>query len=45
LFKAPQAVDYNDGISVAEDSSDFISEEKDANREVKEIVQENTHDS
>jgi serine/threonine protein kinase len=41
LFKAPQAVDYNDGISVAEDSS----EEKDANREVKEIVQENTHDS
>nr|TKS05882.1 PTI1-like tyrosine-protein kinase [Populus alba] len=45
LFKAPQAVDYNDGISVAEDSSDFISEEKDANREVKEIVQENTHES
>ncbi|XP_041001064.1 PTI1-like tyrosine-protein kinase At3g15890 isoform X1 [Juglans microcarpa x Juglans regia] len=29
LFKSPQAADYNDGASVAEDSSDFISEERD----------------
>ncbi|KAG2723110.1 hypothetical protein I3843_02G135400 [Carya illinoinensis] len=29
LFKSPQAADYNDGASFAEDSSDFISEEKD----------------
>ncbi|KAF9685098.1 hypothetical protein SADUNF_Sadunf03G0019000 [Salix dunnii] len=44
LFKAPPAVDCNDGIFVAEDSSEFISEEKDANPEVREIVNENTHD-
>ncbi|XP_065866569.1 PTI1-like tyrosine-protein kinase At3g15890 [Euphorbia lathyris] len=28
LFKIPQPADYNDGVSIAEDSSDFISEEK-----------------
>ena len=44
LFKPPPAVDCNDGIFVAEDSSEFISEEKDANREAREIVNENTHD-
>ncbi|KAL9368371.1 hypothetical protein Peur_039570 [Populus x canadensis] len=46
MFKAPQAADFDDEeISIAENSSDFISEEKDVNREVKEIVQENTHNS
>ncbi|KAJ6947619.1 PTI1-like tyrosine-protein kinase [Populus alba x Populus x berolinensis] len=46
MFKAPQAADFDDDeISIAENSSDFISEEKDVNREVKEIVQENTHNS
>ncbi|KAJ6715367.1 hypothetical protein OIU85_026830 [Salix viminalis] len=44
MFKAPQAA-AADEISIAESSSDFISEEKDINREVKEIVQENTHNS
>ncbi|KAG7998064.1 hypothetical protein I3843_01G240200 [Carya illinoinensis] len=34
LFKPPQAADYNDGASVAEDSSDFISEEKDSKPEI-----------
>lgn len=33
LFKNLHPTDYNDGISLAEDSSDFISEEKDTNRE------------
>ena len=33
LFKAPRAADYNDGTSVAEDSSDFISEEKELKEE------------
>ncbi|KAG6792465.1 hypothetical protein POTOM_001615 [Populus tomentosa] len=46
MFKAPQAADFDDEeISIAENSSDFISEEKDVNREVKEIGQENTHNS
>jgi serine/threonine protein kinase len=46
MFKAPQAADFDDKeISIAENSLDFISEEKDMNREVKEIVQENTHNS
>ncbi|KAJ4845515.1 hypothetical protein Tsubulata_013037 [Turnera subulata] len=45
LFKAPQAADYTDGVSVAEDSSDFISEEKDVKQELKEIQQEITHHS
>ncbi|XP_018844118.2 PTI1-like tyrosine-protein kinase At3g15890 [Juglans regia] len=35
LFKSLQAADYNDGASVAEDSSDFISEEKDFKPEKK----------
>ncbi|KAJ6711450.1 hypothetical protein OIU79_007820 [Salix purpurea] len=47
MFKAPQpaAAAADDEISIAENSSDFISEEKDMNQEVKEIVQENTHNS
>ncbi|KAF9690154.1 hypothetical protein SADUNF_Sadunf01G0166300 [Salix dunnii] len=46
MFKAPQAAAAADEeISIAESSSDFISEEKDVNREVEEIVQENTHNS
>ncbi|KAB5574339.1 hypothetical protein DKX38_001533 [Salix brachista] len=46
MFKAPQAAAAAaDEISIAENSSDFISEEKDMNQEVKEIVQENTHNS
>ncbi|KAL3610817.1 hypothetical protein D5086_001837, partial [Populus alba] len=46
MFKAPQAADFDgEEISISENSSDFISEEKDVNREVKEIVQENTHNS
>ncbi|XP_015870433.2 PTI1-like tyrosine-protein kinase At3g15890 [Ziziphus jujuba] len=36
LFKSPLAADYNDGQSAAEDSSDFISEEKDLKQELKE---------
>lgn len=36
LFKSLLAADYNDGESAAEDSSDFISEEKDLKLEVKE---------
>lgn len=44
LFNGPKAGEYNDGLSVAEDSSDFISEDKDKNKEVKEeITAENTH--
>ncbi|XP_021672392.2 PTI1-like tyrosine-protein kinase At3g15890 [Hevea brasiliensis] len=39
LFRVSQPADYNDGVSVAEDSSDFISEEKDPRQEVKEIGQ------
>ncbi|KAJ9190017.1 hypothetical protein P3X46_001254 [Hevea brasiliensis] len=39
LFTAPQPADYNDGVSVAEDSSDFISEERDPRQELKEIGQ------
>ncbi|KAI4329349.1 hypothetical protein L6164_021622 [Bauhinia variegata] len=35
LFRIPQAVDYNDGTSAAEDSSDFISEEKEPKHELK----------
>lgn len=45
LFKAPQAADYNDGLSVAEDSSDFITEEKDVKQELKEIGHENIQNS
>ncbi|XP_011009892.1 PREDICTED: PTI1-like tyrosine-protein kinase At3g15890 [Populus euphratica] len=46
MFKAPQAADFDDEErSIAENSSEFISEEKDVNREVKEIVQENAHNS
>ncbi|KAK9281863.1 hypothetical protein L1049_004770 [Liquidambar formosana] len=37
LFKGPRAADYNDGLSGAEDSSDFISEEKDTKQELKEV--------
>lgn len=36
LFKAPRAADYNDGTSIAEDSTDFISEERDSKQELKE---------
>lgn len=36
LFKAPHAADYNDGTSIAEDSRDFISEERDSKQELKE---------
>ncbi|XP_050383201.1 PTI1-like tyrosine-protein kinase At3g15890 [Argentina anserina] len=36
LFKNHQAVDFNDGTSGAEDSSDFISEEKDDKMDSKE---------
>ncbi|EEF44817.1 ATP binding protein, putative [Ricinus communis] len=39
LFKAPLPAGYNDGASVAEDSSDFISEEKDPRQELKQIEQ------
>ncbi|KAJ6704432.1 hypothetical protein OIU85_030261 [Salix viminalis] len=51
LFKPPPAADYNDGSFVAEDSSEFISEDRGeghepgSDREVREIVNENTHDS
>ncbi|KAG5248576.1 PTI1 tyrosine-protein kinase [Salix suchowensis] len=43
LFKPPPAVDYNDGSFVAEDSSE--GREPGSDREVREIVNENTHDS
>ncbi|KAJ6348333.1 hypothetical protein OIU76_004743 [Salix suchowensis] len=43
LFKPPPAVDYNDGSFVAEDSSE--GHEPGSDREVREIVNENTHDS
>ncbi|KAJ6389614.1 hypothetical protein OIU77_027855 [Salix suchowensis] len=43
LFKPPPAVDYNDGSFVAEDSSEGY--EPGSDREVREIVNENTHDS
>ncbi|CAK9157435.1 unnamed protein product [Ilex paraguariensis] len=33
LFKSPQTADYDDGMSIAEDSSDFISEEKESKQE------------
>lgn len=36
LFNTPHAADYKDGQSAAEDSSDFISEEKDLKKEFKE---------
>uniref|UniRef100_A0A2P2PMH6 PTI1-like tyrosine-protein kinase At3g15890 n=1 Tax=Rhizophora mucronata TaxID=61149 RepID=A0A2P2PMH6_RHIMU len=42
LFGVPPVADYNDGTSVAEDSTGFISEEKDAKQDDKEIIQENT---
>ncbi|KAJ7962844.1 Pti1-like kinase [Quillaja saponaria] len=38
LFRSLQAADYNDGASVAEDSSDFISEEKETKHELKENI-------
>uniref|UniRef100_A0A5B7APS7 Protein kinase domain-containing protein n=1 Tax=Davidia involucrata TaxID=16924 RepID=A0A5B7APS7_DAVIN len=38
LFKSPPAADYNDGLSGAEDSSDFISEEKEPKQELKELA-------
>lgn len=41
LFKVPQAADYNDGASAAEDSLDFISEEKDSKRELEEVAHRN----
>lgn len=46
LFKALQVADYNDETSPAEDSSDFISEEKDSKQELKEEIglrDENDH--
>ncbi|KAI4331473.1 hypothetical protein MLD38_029662 [Melastoma candidum] len=42
LFKGPNSGDYNDGMSVAEDSSDFASGEKEHGKEDKEeIIPEN----
>ncbi|KAJ7951908.1 Pti1-like kinase [Quillaja saponaria] len=38
LFKSHPAADYNDGTSIAEDSSDFISEEKESKHELKENI-------
>lgn len=43
LFNTPQPADYNDSHSAAEDSSDFISEEKDSKRELKEDEPEIAH--
>uniref|UniRef100_A0A5B7ATE7 Protein kinase domain-containing protein n=1 Tax=Davidia involucrata TaxID=16924 RepID=A0A5B7ATE7_DAVIN len=37
LFRSPQAADYNDGLSGAEEGSDFISEEKEPKQELKEL--------
>lgn len=37
LFKNTQAADYNDGLSGADDSSDFISEEKEIKQEVEKV--------
>lgn len=39
LFSSPQSADYNDGTAVPEDSSDLISEEKEAKQEVKEEIE------
>ncbi|KAH7565023.1 hypothetical protein JRO89_XS09G0112500 [Xanthoceras sorbifolium] len=45
MFKSPQPMDYNDGTSQAEDSSEFISEEKDSKRELEEIEPEKAQGS
>lgn len=37
LFNSPQAADYNDGMSVADDSSDIISEEKEPKQEIEKV--------
>lgn len=37
LFKNTQAADYNDGLSGADDSSEFISEEKEVKQEVEKV--------
>ncbi|GJX54506.1 PTI1-like tyrosine-protein kinase [Tanacetum coccineum] len=37
MFNAPNATDYNDGVSVADDSSDFVSEDKERNREIENV--------
>lgn len=38
LFKGLKPGEYKDGVLVAEDSSDFVSEEKEAKKEVKEEI-------
>ncbi|KAI3774994.1 hypothetical protein L1987_49561 [Smallanthus sonchifolius] len=38
MFSAPHAADYNDGVSVADDSSDFVSEEKERKQEIENVV-------
>ncbi|XP_031385291.1 PTI1-like tyrosine-protein kinase At3g15890 isoform X2 [Punica granatum] len=45
LFKSPKAGEYNDGTSLAEDSSDFMSEEKDTKEEVKDVKEEITSEN
>ncbi|TXG69368.1 hypothetical protein EZV62_004303 [Acer yangbiense] len=45
LFKSPHPTDYNDGTLLAEDSSDFISEEKDPKPVLEEIEPEKAQGS
>ncbi|PWA51391.1 serine/threonine-protein kinase Mps1 [Artemisia annua] len=37
MFSTPHAADCNDGVSVADDSSDFVSEDKERNREIENV--------
>ncbi|KAD6794541.1 hypothetical protein E3N88_05437 [Mikania micrantha] len=37
MFCAPDVADYNDGVSVADDSSDFVSEEKERKQEIENV--------
>ncbi|KAK0597875.1 hypothetical protein LWI29_029405 [Acer saccharum] len=45
LFKSPHPTDYNDGTLLAEDSADFISEEKDSKQVLEEIEPEKAQGS
>ncbi|KAI7754631.1 hypothetical protein M8C21_023910 [Ambrosia artemisiifolia] len=38
MFCAPNATDYNDEVSVADDSSDFVSEERERKQEIGNVV-------
>ena len=37
MFSSPHAADCNDRVSVADDSSDFVSEDKERNREIENV--------